>query len=140
MSKGVEWAGVGNLIKAIDNFEEDYLKAVKRVIATTAVTIQTQAKALAPVDEGNLRKSIEIEYSNNGFTAHIVVGAEYGIYVEYGTGIYSTEGTGRKTPWVYWSSKINRWVYTRGIVAQPYWTPAVESGSQFFEREMNKLG
>ena len=61
-------------------------------------------------------------------------------YVEYGTGIYSISGDGRKTPWVYWSDKLNRYVFTRGMRAQPYFKPAVEMAAKHFERELNKLG
>ena len=143
MSRGIEWEGVNNLLKAIDDFEEEYISAVKRVVAETATIIQTTAQALAPVgqfDGGNLRKSIEVSFSNGGLKAEIIVGAEYGIWVEMGTGIYSLSGSGRKTPWVYYSEDLNRWVWTRGMRAQPYWTPGFEAGMKHFVREMNRLG
>lgn len=137
---GIEIAGVKRFQRTVQRFEKEYINAIKRVIAETAEIIKSQAQALAPEDDGNLRKSIEIEFYNKGLSAKIIVGAHYGVYVEYGTGIYAVEGNGRKTPWVYWSDKLNRWVYTRGMKAQPYWTPAIEQGSKYFEREMNKLG
>jgi len=137
---GIEMDGIRQFERTIKRFEREYIKAVKRVIAGTAQLIKSQAQALAPVDDGNLRKSIEIRYWNKGLSAEIIVGAAYGIYVEYGTGIYAKKGNGRKDPWVYWSEKLGRFVYTRGMKAQPYWTPAIEAGSRYFEREMNKLG
>ena len=60
--------------------------------------------------------------------------------MEFGTGIYSITGSGRKTPWVFYSDKLNRYVYTRGMQAQPFWIPTIEVASKYFQREMNKLG
>lgn len=137
---GIEMGGLKQFERAVDRFERKFINAIKRVIVETAELVQAQAQALAPIDDGNLKQSIEIRYFNRGLSAEIIVGAEYGIYVEYGTGIYALEGNGRKTPWVYWSEKLGRYVYTRGMKAQPYWTPAIELGSKHFERELNKLG
>ena len=73
-------------------------KKVQRIVARTAHTIEDNAKGLAPVDEGQLRGSIES--SVGGFTADVRVGAEHGIYVEFGTGIYATRGSrAKKIPW-----------------------------------------
>jgi len=137
---GIELAGVREFERTVNKFEKEFIKEIKRIVIETAELIKSQAQALVPEDDGNLRKSIEIEYYNGGLSARIIVGAHYGIYVEYGTGIYALEGNGRKTPWVYWSDKLGRYVYTRGMHAQPYWTPAIEAGSKYFEREINKLG
>ncbi|WP_051575115.1 HK97-gp10 family putative phage morphogenesis protein [Sporolactobacillus terrae] len=125
---------------AVKQFEKQYINEVKKVVAETAELMVSQAKALAPVDLGNLRSSIDVAYSNDGLTAVISVGAEYAVYCEYGTGIYSTSGSGRKTPWVYWSDKLGRYVMTRGMRAQPFFTPAFESAAKYFNSAMNKLG
>ncbi len=126
--------------KAVDEFEDKIIKGVKRVIVETAEMAVAQMKALAPFDEGNLKRSIEVEYSPDGLRAKIIVGASYSVFLEYGTGIYAEDGNGRKDPWVYWSDKLNRYVYTRGIRAQPFFHPSFESAAQFFTREMNKIG
>ncbi|MGM0903064.1 MAG: HK97-gp10 family putative phage morphogenesis protein [Bacillota bacterium] len=126
--------------RAIKEFEKEFIKEVKRVVTETAKIIHGNAMALAPNDDGNLRKSIEIRYFNGGLSAEIIVGAHYAIYVEYGTGIYAKEGNGRKTPWVYWSDKLNRYVFTRGMKAQPYWGPALDAGGKYFDKELKKLG
>ncbi|CDQ22572.1 HK97-gp10 family putative phage morphogenesis protein [Halobacillus karajensis] len=140
MRNGVVQRGDKGLMRAINKFEKGIAREVKRVIRETAELIATQAKADAPFDEGNLRRSIDVEYSATGYSAKITVGAEYGIYLEFGTGIYAVKGNGRKTPWVYWSPKLGRWVYTRGIKAQPYFFPAVDRAKRHFANEMNKLG
>ncbi|MCZ4248198.1 HK97 gp10 family phage protein [Bacillus amyloliquefaciens] len=85
---------------------------------------------------GNLKNSIEIDYQEGGLRAVISVGADYAVYVEYGTGIYAEEGGGRQTPWVYYDTKLNRWVVTRGMRAQPFWNPAVDEGMRYFASQM----
>ncbi len=108
MRNGVVQRGDKGLTRAIHKFERGIAREVKRIIRETAELIATQAKADAPFDLGNLKRSIDIEYSATGYTAKITVGAEYGIYVEFGTGIYAQKGNGRKTPWVYWSPRLGR--------------------------------
>jgi len=137
---GIRMNGRNDFIRTVNKFEREYIREVKAVIARTAQMIKSQAQALAPVDDGNLRDSIEINYFNRGLSAEIIVGSHYGVYVEFGTGIYSITGSGRKTPWVFYSDKLNRYVYTRGMQAQPFWNPTIEVASKYFQREMNKLG
>ena len=45
---------------------------------------------MAPVDMGYLKESIDFIFKNDGLTGIVSVGAEYAIYIEYGTGIYAT--------------------------------------------------
>lgn len=77
----------------------------KEAIYKTAADIEARAKVAAPVDTGNLRSSIR-KRGINQHAAEVVVGAEYGIYVEYGT------------------SRMG---------AQPYLQPAVEAARPGFE-------
>lgn len=55
------------------------------------------------IDTGRLRNSItHVALTQNGKKQeYIGTAVEYGKYVEYGTGIYVEDGTGRSTPWVY---------------------------------------
>lgn len=140
MARGRIKYGNKGLEISLKEFEKHVIKEVKRIVAETAEMIHAQAVALAPTGDGNLKASIEVQYIRGGLTAIVRVGAGYAIYVEYGTGIYATEGNGRKTPWVYWSDKLNRWVYTRGMHAQPFWNPALDVGRRYFQSEMKKLG
>lgn len=104
---------------------------LSKVVRKTAFEIQSDAQSLAPRDTGFLANSIyvktskdssysqagqpskegssllpEVETPPDDQTAYVAVGANYGIYVEYGT---------RYTP------------------AQPYLTPAVEAGKEALE-------
>ncbi len=75
MRNGVVERGDKGLMRAIDKFERGIAREVKRVIRETAELIVTQAKADAPYDMGNLKRSIDVEYSATGYTAVITVGS-----------------------------------------------------------------
>ena len=95
---------------------------------------------MAPVDDGWLRDSIDVRYMKGGLSAYIHVAAEYAVYVEFGTGIYAVKGNGRKDPWVYYSEKLGKFVFTRGMEAQPFWFPSLDAAEKHFRSEMKKLG
>lgn len=83
------------------------------VVKKTAFDLEAHAKAVVPVDTGNLKNSIETTIESGGLTATVTAGAEYGIYVEYGT--------------------------ARGGPAQPYMTPAAELVRGPFQDAMKKV-
>lgn len=59
---------------------------VDAIVRATALAIEGDAKQLAPVDTGNLRGSIKmVDAVPMDGKAEVVVGAEYGLYVERGT-------------------------------------------------------
>jgi Bacteriophage HK97-gp10, putative tail-component len=145
MARGGYIVGFGDkgFERAINRFEKRIIREVKRIVAETAEMAAASMKVLAPtgeIDGGSLKKSIEVIYSQGGLTAILKVGVDYAWYVEYGTGIYSTKGDGRKTPWVYYSTKLKRWVFTHGMEAQPFWFPSLDKAFKHFVKEMNKLG
>jgi HK97 gp10 family phage protein len=137
MSRNVISVGFKDFERTVNRFERHVIREIKRIVAETAEMAVSQMKALAPVGDGNLKRSIDVTYAQGGLTAIIRVGASYAIYIEYGTGIYSTEGTGRQDPWVYF--KNGRYYFTRGIRPQPFWNPSVESAMRHFRDEMNRL-
>ncbi len=136
---GITGRGFPDFERSVSRFRRKKIKEVKRVVAETAEMMADQMRALAPVDDGNLRDSIEVNYFNKGLSAKITVGAFYAVFLEFGTGIYSESGTGRKDGWVYYSDKLGRYVFTRGIRPQPFYRPSVEQALNHFQREMNKL-
>jgi len=58
----------------------------------------------------------------------------YAVYVEYGTGIYAADGSGRKTPWRY-KDEEGKWHVTSGQEAQPF----AEPGFQAAQPEIKRL-
>lgn len=71
--------GSRQLQSAIRRWGNEIESEVKRVIAETAMIIQSEARARAPSDSGYLKQSIEVDIQNGGLTAVVNVGAEYAI-------------------------------------------------------------
>jgi HK97 gp10 family phage protein len=55
-----------------------------QIVRKTASDIEAHAKAVVPVDTGNLKNSIQTEMESD-LTAVVSTGVEYAPYVEYGT-------------------------------------------------------
>lgn len=87
------------------------LALASQVVRKTAFDVEAQAKLRAPVDTGFLRNSIHTEQESE-LRASVNVGAEYGLFVEYGTS---------------------------RMAAQPFLNPAVESVRPAFEAAVTAL-
>ncbi|MFK5673027.1 HK97-gp10 family putative phage morphogenesis protein [Mammaliicoccus sciuri] len=128
--------GNKELVVALEKYEEEMEKWVKKGIAKTTQTIYNTAVALAPVDDGFLRESISFEYKDGGMKGVVSVGADYAIYVNYGTGIYATGPGGsraKKIPWSY-KDADGKWHTTKGMRAQPFWDKAIDAGRKTFNK------
>lgn len=132
--------GGNDIARALGQFGDQIEDEIKRIVAETAYIIQSTAQALAPSDDGNLRRSIEVSFLEGGLTAKVTVGAHYAIYVNFGTGIYAKNGDGRITPWTYYSTKLGRFVTTRGQRPQEFWDPALDAGERHFQSAIRSLG
>lgn len=89
----------------------DAVRKANLALQKTARDIEADAKTLAPVDTGNLRSSIGVDFGD--LSAIIGPGANYGIYVEF--------GTSRMGP-------------------QPYLFPALERRAPGFMKAMEQIG
>lgn len=103
---------------------EQHLKALaipnaelQRVLDRACIIVENQAKINCPVKYGTLRSSITHEV--DGIEGVVGTNTEYAPYVEYGTGLFSSEGTGRQTPWSY-QDEMGEWHTTIGQHPQPY--------------------
>ena len=132
--------GSKKLQRAVEKWKDGIIEDIKRVVVETAATIESTAKALAPVDSGYLRQSITVEIMDGGLKAKVTVDSEYAIFIEFGTGIYASNGDGRKDGWVYYNEKYGEYVFTRGNRPTPFWFPALKEGAKYFDREMAKVG
>lgn len=95
-----------------------------KALTNACLLVENEAKQRCPVGTGELRNSITHEVEDN----EGVVGTNifYAPYVEYGTGIFSSEGNGRLTPWSYQDTKGD-WHYTTGQKPQPFLNPALDA-------------
>lgn len=95
---------------------------------------------------GSLRKSI----THKVIGKEVYVGtnlrvnkAPYPVYVELGTGIYATDGKGRKSPWV-WRDKNGKYHFTRGIKPRHFMRNAltkpehIKEYKEIYEEQLKK--
>lgn len=124
------------MVKELEEFEKETIRWAKKGIAKTTLKIYNTAVAMAPVDMGYLKESIDFIFKNDGLTGIVSVGAEYSIYIEYGTGIYATGPGGSRAKKIPWSYKDDdgEWHTTYGSPAQPFWEPAIDEGRAFFNK------
>ena len=85
---------------------------VKHIVRHNGTELQAKAQRNAPIDTGNLKRSIGLEINDSGLTAESEATAAYAGYVEYGT---------------------------RFMNAQPYMKPAFEEQKIKFRNDMKKL-
>ena len=115
---------VGGTTVTITDATDDVIKAMESAIERGLEACGMQAENYAKknitnahrIDTGRLRNSIT-HYSvrrPNGRDEYIGTAVEYAPYIEYGTGIYASNGMGKQEPWVYKDEK-GKWHWTRGI-------------------------
>ena len=107
----------------ISTLEKNLPNILEPALEKACLVVENSAKKNCPVNDGQLRQSIT--HVVEGTKGEVGSNVEYAPYVEIGTGIYSTEGTGRQTPWTYKDAK-GEWHTTRGMEAQPFLKPALE--------------
>lgn len=88
------------------------MNEVKRIVRKNGAELQQKSQRKAPVDTGNLKRSIGLEITDAGRTAEVEPTADYGAYVELGT---------------------------RFMNAQPFLGPAFNEQKEKFKQDMRKL-
>lgn len=109
-------------VKIDKPLDYDLTSKLKTALTKCALIVEADAKLKCPVDTGELRQSITHEVYRDG----CVIGTnyEYAPYVEYGTGLYASNGLGRQDKWSYQDSK-GQWHTTVGQKPQPFLQPAL---------------
>ena len=122
----------------VENIEKFKKKGLNDKIAAAlekaCLLVEADAKRNCPTGDGQLRQSITHEVDAENMEGVIGTAVEYAPYVEIGTGIHSSEGTGRKTPWCYQNEKTGEWHWTRGMLPRPYLQPAMESNKDKIQK------
>ena len=88
------------------------------------------------VDTGRLRNSIA--HAVRGDDVYIGTNVEYAKWVELGTGIYASDGQGKKEPWVYQDDKGN-WHMTRGVRPVRYLKKAATGHSEEYREIWRRI-
>lgn len=102
---------------------------INAALLNACLLVEASAREKAPVgDSGELRRSITHEVEEGTHTGYVGTNCEYAPYVEIGTGIYSSKGDGRKTPWKF-QMRNGEWVTTQGSSPQPFLEPAANENT-----------
>ena len=88
------------------------MKDVKQIVKQNTTELTQGAQRKAPVDTGNLRRSITMDLSDGGLTGKVKPTADYAPYLEYGTRFQS---------------------------AQPFMRPSFNKQKAQFKSDMDKL-
>lgn len=107
---GVKFTGVNELRAALK--KKSGMDAVMHIVKQNGAEMQSRAQRNAPVDTGNLKRSIGLDIMDAGLTAKVEPTAEYAPYLEYGT---------------------------RFMEAQPFVKPAFHEQKEQFKSDMDKL-
>lgn len=87
---------------------------------------------------GNAQQSISLGRLGPN-SVKVFMGASYGKYLEFGTGIYHTPDA--RTPWK--TTKIpgsgGKLIYMRGMKARPFWRPAIKDTTEKIESIVLKI-
>lgn len=116
--------------EVLEAFNEACLRALERC----GLQAEGYAKDLCPVDTGALRNSISHKVDEAEPAAYVGSNSSYSVYVECGTGRYSSTGGGTpKDSWVY---KGDDGKFHRAFPQkpQPFIKPAVADHSETYRR------
>lgn len=100
--------------------------ALSGALDKACIGVEGSAKRRAPVRSGNLRNSITHVVKMEEFTGYVGSSVPYAPYVEIGTGIYSSQGDGRQTPWIYVDPATGEKIFTHGSRPHPFLKPAMD--------------
>ena len=119
-----------NLVRALQVFSDKTIDDAERGISETAMLLDTEASSRVAVDTGMTKNSIQSEIG--GLEATVMVGSAVGVWLEFGTGIYSSNSRAKKIPWTY-KGADGKWYTTYGMRAQPFWFPSIDVARKYFK-------
>jgi len=157
--------GLKGVLGSLKKFGEESKKSVEIITFANAKDIELSAKSLAPKNVGKLAQSIHTKEVNKTFYK-IVVGLDYGAYVEFGTGAKVRVPTelkdqaakfrgGRGGSFKDGLRSIKDWCRTKGIdesaaypifisilrngiTPQPYLYPSWKAGQKEYLKDLKK--
>lgn len=103
--------------------------AVCNALEKACLKIEGEAKRKVPVKTGTLRNSITHKTDSRTLEGAVGTSVPYAPYVEIGTGIHSSQGNGRDTPWIYTDPKTGEKIFTRGSKPHPFLKPALDENT-----------
>lgn len=140
--------GLEQLLTKLETLGGNIEDTMRKSIDDCTTFVKDEARLRCPVDTGDLRQSILSETSVNGgkITGTVYTNMEYAPYIEFGTGStgeesnYPAKGINlsyRQDSWSYYSEKLERWVTSNGIPAQPYLYPSLHDNKEQIIEKIN---
>ena len=135
MTFSLQFKGLDKVIDQYEKIEKELQESLKKTVNDSVKNVVRNAKNMAPVDTGNLRRSIhgELNVEKGKIEGRIVVNADYAPYVEFGTG---ERGIVTNT-----NSKIPV-TYTKGFhgqVAHPFFYPSYYEEEENFKHTLKDI-
>lgn len=126
----VQVDGAAELVGRLEEIAK--CEKVKQNLNDACLLVERAAKEKCPSQTGELRSSISSTVTD--YVGEVGTPLQYGIYVEYGTGLFAAEGNGRTdVPWRYQDANGD-WHTTSGQPPQPFLIPALnENRAQITE-------
>ena len=116
---------------------------LKPIIEDATARVRDEARKNVVVDTAELQNSITYrleDKGNNNWRGVIFTNKEHATYVEFGTGPVGEsnhEGISPEvkpmyspSPWIYYSDKVERFVFTEGQPAKPFLYPALHNNKK----------
>lgn len=126
-------------VNNIDKVIQEKNLATEKVLETCGILAETHAKSnitaagrVGEIAGGTLRDSITHVVEGN--VCYIGTDVEYAVFNELGTGIYASEGNGRKDPWVYRDDKTGKFYTTKGMKPIHFLKRAIEEHVDEYRR------
>lgn len=115
--------------QSCDNSVNKMQELLMQNMELTLDHVAGKAKEKVGVGTGALRadtRSLGVKIVGDEVHGAVGNSLEYAIYHHQGTGIYASDGNGRKTPWVYEDPKTGEKIWTRGSKPNPYLKDTIE--------------
>lgn len=77
--------GVEAMLKKITKVRKAIPNETQRIVKRHGGLLQAEAMRLVAVDTATLKRSIELEIQDGGYTAKVAPHTDYAVYQEYGT-------------------------------------------------------
>lgn len=132
----IDTSELNKLYNEVEKSQTKAINDVKTIINDETKQMVTTAKSLAPVDTGHLRRNIHSDKmieAGNVISKEVTSGADYSIYVEFGTGQRGSATNENNNEKIFYSKD---W---KGQAAQPFFFPAGYKAEDNINKKVDSL-
>lgn len=116
----------------IQETRDFYVDRAAELMHDTARYGQQVARSEVRRRSDDLADSVEVWPSDEGLTQDMGTMLQYGIYNEFGTGIYAEgQSSADELPWVYYDEYLGQFFTTYGLKPQPFIRPGFDAAENY---------